>query len=375
MSRIGALDGLRAIAVLIVMLSHAGLGAIVPGGFGVTIFFFLSGYLITTLMVAEWHKTGRLDLYAFYVRRSVRIIPPMLLCIAVTVLLSQLAIQPRPITYEGLGWDLIFLSNYANSFGLNSQIPIPLWSLNVEEHFYLLFPAVFLAVSMVRPAALPAVIAALIAGALLIRIATPEHLRPMIYYWSHTRMDSILFGCLLAVINNPAFGKNSDGKAAQRTWVGGNALWFSLGLTLLLASFLFREPVFRDTWRYTVQGAGLWLVFNYVLRSRGPINHFLDNRFFKAVGDHSYVLYLIHLPLFITAAHWLQGMPQPVIYALGALASYGFAMASMTYLERPLARWRAGILAKRRPQTASFAPSPQSISPKSGTKVPVRTRR
>jgi peptidoglycan/LPS O-acetylase OafA/YrhL len=101
----------------------------------------------------------------------------------------------------------------------------------------------------------------------------------------------------------------------------------------------------------------------------------LDNRFFKAVGDHSYVLYLIHLPLFITAAHWLKGMPQPVIYALGALASYGFAMASMTYLERPLARWRAGILAKRRPQTASFAPSPQSISPKSGTKVPVRTRR
>jgi peptidoglycan/LPS O-acetylase OafA/YrhL len=375
MNRVGALDGLRAIAVLIVMVSHAELGDYVPGGFGVTIFFFLSGYLITTLMVAEWHKTGRLDLYAFYVRRSVRIIPPMLLCIAVTVLLSQLAIQPRPITYEGLGWDLIFLSNYVSSFGVNSLIPIPLWSLNVEEHFYLLFPAVFIAVSMARPAALPAVIGALITGALLLRIATPEHLRPMIYYWSHTRMDSILFGCLLAVINNPVFAKSTDMKAEQKTWVNGSALWFGLGLALILISLLYREPIFRDTWRYTVQSAGLWLVFNYILRSRGWINRFLEMRVFKKTGEYSYVLYLIHLPLFVTAAHWLEGMPQPIIYALGAVASYGFAAASMACMERPLARWRAGFLAKRQPQTASFARTPQSTPPKSGAKIPVRTRR
>lgn len=76
MTRLPALDGLRASAILIVMVSHAGLGQIVPGGLGVTIFFFLSGYLITTLMVTEWQTTNRLDFGGFYLRRAVRNIAP-----------------------------------------------------------------------------------------------------------------------------------------------------------------------------------------------------------------------------------------------------------------------------------------------------------
>lgn len=116
MIRLSPLDGLRAAAVLIVILSHAGLGHIVPGGFGVTIFFFLSGYLITTLMVKEWDKSEKIDLSAFYLRRAVRILPPMFIAIAITVALSILGFG-KDFIYGALIWDFLFLSNYAPLFG------------------------------------------------------------------------------------------------------------------------------------------------------------------------------------------------------------------------------------------------------------------
>src|SRR5690606_28825687 len=87
-SRLPQLDGFRAIAVLLVMISHAGLEHIVPGGLGVTVFCFLRGYPLTSIMVHEWSRTGQLSFSKFYLRRTVRIIPPMLIAIGFTVLLS-----------------------------------------------------------------------------------------------------------------------------------------------------------------------------------------------------------------------------------------------------------------------------------------------
>ncbi len=143
MKRAYPLDGLRAIAVLIVMASHAGLGSIVPGGFGVTIFFFLSGYLITSLMVVEYERSGKIDFAAFYFRRAVRILPPMWIAIAATVAIAMVRPFDLPIINPIWSGTCCSLTNYLQFDGLGSNIPIPLWSLDIEEHYYLAFPFIF----------------------------------------------------------------------------------------------------------------------------------------------------------------------------------------------------------------------------------------
>ena len=335
MNHVQALDGLRAIAVLIVMISHAGLGHIVPGGFGVTIFFFLSGFLITTLMRLEMAKTGRLSFSGFYLRRTVRIIPPMLICIAVTLVLSAAGLIERTIDLGWLGTDLLFLTNYAPLLGGTSNIPIPLWSLDVEEHFYLLFPALYVALRSVSGRAAIGGIAAGLMLALALRIGTLQtSVDPAnIFYWMHTRIDSILYGCLLAVINNPV--------TDDRPWIGPGRIWLVLGLAMIGVTLIVRDPFFRETFRYSVQGLGLFLVFNFVLRTSGAINRLLSVEPLRWVGNWSYVLYLIHLPLFMVAEHFF-GIGA-LAYAIGFVLAFAFAAGMYRFVERPLLMWRKGF--------------------------------
>lgn len=335
MKHVEALDGLRALAVLIVMVSHAGLGHLVPGGFGVTIFFFLSGYLITTLMRLEIAQTGRLSFAGFYLRRTVRIIPPMLICIAVTVGLAAAGLIERPIEHRWLWTDVLFLTNYAAPLGASSNIPIPLWSLDVEEHFYLLFPLAYVAL---RARSDRSAIIAILAGlalALAIRIWTVQATddQANIFYWTHTRIDSILYGCLLAVWNNPV--------TKDRAFIGPGLGWFVAGIALIGATLLVRDPFFRETWRYSVQGVGLLLIFNHVLRTGGLINRLLSLSPLKWIGNWSYVLYLIHMPLFLLAERLLGvGI---AAYAVGFALSGLFAAGMYRFVERPLFRWRKNL--------------------------------
>jgi peptidoglycan/LPS O-acetylase OafA/YrhL len=328
--RLLPLDGLRAAAVLIVMISHAGLGQIIPGGFGVTIFFFLSGYLITTLMVGEWEKTRTVDLGGFYLRRVVRIIPPMVIAICLAVALSAVGLG-RQLNHGGLIWDFLLVSNYAPLFAAGSQIAIPLWSLAIEEHFYLLFPGLFFALRRSR-SNVALVCAGLCVAVLIARLVHVSISGPTsdIYYWSHTRIDSILFGCILATWNNPA--------KAGKTYIGGHIGYAIIGAAIILWTLVARDPVFRETWRYSFQGLGLFLLFNYALRTDGLPATILSARPLKIVADLSYFLYLVHLPLYLAASH--LPVPAPVQYATAFAASFLLAAIVRRYVEVPLQEWR-----------------------------------
>ena len=109
---IPSLDGIRALSILIVFLSHAGLSHIVPGTFGVTVFFFLSGYLITTLLRREYEKHGRICFGFFYMRRAFRILPPLYLILATTVLLAVVGVLPGGVTKWNGVLARVFLANY-----------------------------------------------------------------------------------------------------------------------------------------------------------------------------------------------------------------------------------------------------------------------
>lgn len=333
MGRLKALDGLRAIAVLIVMISHANLGHIVPGGFGVTIFFFLSGYLITTLLRLEFEREGAVSFKGFYLRRSVRIIPPMLICYAVALLLVETGAIGRPMEMAGIPFDLLFLTNYAPPLVPNSQIPIPLWSLDIEEHFYLLFPAVFLLILRLPASGRLAAIGVLIALALAFRFIEYERGNAAnIFYWSHTRFDAILFGVLLTI-------DQARGNKVGSTWP-----FFIAGMVMLLVALTVRDEMFRETVRYTLQGVGLFFVFKFLLEgARTFINTMLETYPLKRVADWSYVLYLIHMPLLMAAEHSLTVMPIWARFAVGFSLSFAFAAATERYVERPLYGWRKRI--------------------------------
>src|SRR6185436_5891718 len=132
---IPSLDGLRMIAVSLVFFAHAGLEKWVPGGFGVTLFFFLSGYLITTLMRIEYENKGRVSIPNFYMRRLLRIFPPLYITVTISVLLGLFAILPTNMNALGIASHYLFFTNYASLLWPGTGAPGmgPLWSLAVEE--------------------------------------------------------------------------------------------------------------------------------------------------------------------------------------------------------------------------------------------------
>ena len=145
---IPSLDGIRAVSIVIVFFAHARVMPFLPGGFGVTIFFFLSGFLITTLFYREADKFGKIDLRNFYIRRLLRLSPPLFITLALVYGLVALGAFEGVIRSDAIVSQVLYFYNYYSilspdptegALGLNV-----LWSLSVEEHFYLIFPFLFL---------------------------------------------------------------------------------------------------------------------------------------------------------------------------------------------------------------------------------------
>jgi peptidoglycan/LPS O-acetylase OafA/YrhL len=332
MAHVPALDGMRAIAILIVLVAHAGAGKFVPGGFGVTIFFFLSGYLITSLLRVEASRTGKIDLRDFYFRRAIRILPPLYVTAAILAVLSIWGVFGRTLNLPSLVLDGAFLTNYDQLLPEKflHSLPIPLWSLDVEEHFYLIFSTVF-AVVMVhmkptRAALICAVACAVILGIRFLDVVLLKDIT-VNYYWSHTRMDSILFGCILALWNNPAIDEHAW-RPGKLTVIGAFAL-----LALCLAV---RGNLFRETIRYTLQGIALFVIFSAALHNRGMALRMLGSTPMKWIALISYTLYLVHFPIFLA----LERYQVPGAVVIGIALSLLYSLAMYWLVEYPLGEWR-----------------------------------
>lgn len=354
--RIASLDGIRGIAALIVFVAHAGLGHIVPGGFGVTIFFFLSGYLITTLLRRELDKTGSISLKHFYLRRVYRIFPPLYLVLGLALLIA--AFSTREVGLAAVLGQMAHLTNYVHLFG-NADDLAPythiMWSLSVEEHFYLIFPLALLAMSRRLDGGR---IALALAGACLAVLAWRTFLvlglsidSEYIYMASDSRMDSILFGCILGLWRNPKFDESIGPLAG--------AVLFAGGIVLLLASFVIRDPVFRDTLRYSIQGIGLFPVFYCAVRfNHWFVFRWLDSALMRALGLISYTFYLCHWAMISMIGKLVS---DPVATALAAFAaSVTFSGASYLLMERRFGALRRTLHGVKAPQPIQLAPAVSS---------------
>jgi peptidoglycan/LPS O-acetylase OafA/YrhL len=338
-----ALDGIRGIAFLLVFFSHSEvLGNIIPGGFGVTIFFFLSGYLITTLLRIEVQKTGTVSLRKFYVRRARRILPPVYLTLGLAYLLGYLGILSSPGSRPSLLATVFYYYNYFELLTHGPGLPTGLsvvWSLMIEEHFYLLFPLAYLLVSRGLSRRIQALIFTGACGlAMLWRfflvyvLHTSTTFNAWTYSATDARFDSILWGCILAIASNPWYQEDRDSSFLNKF----KGTWALLGLGGLLASFVWRSPEFRETARYTLQGIALYPIFFYFgVAKRGAVLRMLEFKPLMTIGHLSYSMYLIHLLILQTLLdHFMIGRLANTCLALVLTTIYALIMR--TLVENPL---------------------------------------
>jgi peptidoglycan/LPS O-acetylase OafA/YrhL len=352
-----ALDGLRALSILLVVFAHFGIQPS-PGLFGVTIFFFISGYLITGQILGEIDRTGRLDLGMFYWRRALRLYPA-LLAMVVFGGLAFVAVGGM-ITATDVAAALFYFANIHEIAGgfdsglLRASHPYSvLWSLAVEEHYYLLFPLIA-ALFAVRRLRLAGALVAIIAAVTLWRFhvagtGLADSIPLRVEHGTDTRVDSILYGALLSVL------LASRWRAATLRLVA-NPTAAVVGLALLLLSLTIRDPWFRHTWRFTVQGVGLFLSVGALLHgpSLAAARWVASTRTALLLGRWSYSLYLWHwivlslavalLP--VTLAKPLIETGRPPIWWLASvflpLLGVSLALSAASYygVERPMLRVR-----------------------------------
>ncbi len=295
---IPSLNGIRALAVILVLISHAGFGHVVPGGFGVTVFFFLSGYLITTLLLKEFLNKNYLDIKNFYIRRFLRLTPPLLITLIITYLAVFLGLSDGGATFYGFMAQLFYFANYfgiyfqqANSIPAGTGV---FWSLAVEEHFYFVYPlllSLLLRIKNQSGLVLSLLSICLIILAWRLNLVLEEgFFEERIYYATDTRIDSILFGCVLAVAFNPVRFKGNNDELRLKHWLA-----IILAIVVLIFTFLYRDIIFRQTLRYTLQGLALMPLFYLAIsRYKHWIFSFLSTSLMQKIGIYSYSIYLIH---------------------------------------------------------------------------------
>lgn len=354
MKPLRSLDGLRAAAVSLVFLAHAGLSDIVPGGLGVTLFFVISGYLITRLFLAEFVTCGRLDLSRFYARRVLRLMPPLVVVVAVAGILAEAGIIGGRFTASGLASALLHFGNYhliLHDFGGMPAGLGVLWSLAVEEHFYLLFP---LGLAWLLPQRRPGVVLALLAFVCLAilgwRIWLAHHGGDTrwISMATDTRADAILAGCVLAMTKQPLASTGDASRDDRMPFREIALLVVSLGL--LAGTLLWRDATFRVAWRYSVQALALLPIIHLaVTHADSWCFRWLEAPMLRWIGQRSYGIYLVHhVALEAIARHWPQAARWQSGLA-GAVVTLVVAELLWRGVEAPFARWRERLRQPRVP--------------------------
>lgn len=330
---------MRAVAILLVLFSHLLKDGVVPGGLGVTFFFFISGFLITGLLIDELDRSSSIDIKGFYIRRFMRLAPALLTMVAVVSLTYFLAFGVSSAN-EVIAAVFYFMNFYVISKGAMALPLGPLWSLAIEEHFYLVFP--ILVANLWKFGERFLIGLAVVCCAVLVwRIFLVSSGMPEIrtYVGTDTRIDSILFGALLAI--GIRLKLNLDWLASRMA--------VTVSLILLLATLVIRNPTFRETARYSIQGLAFFPLFYFILYRQSVFRTLLETPAATWIGKISYSLYLWHFPILAFVTPKLAPHTNPVITG-SAVLGISFFLASLSYyfVETPLRR-----LAPARPHPAA----------------------
>lgn len=343
-----SLDGVRAIAVAVVLAYHSDF-AVAQGGFlGVSVFFTLSGYLITSLLLGEGQRTGRIAPGRFWGRRFRRLAPASLAAIALVVVTARWwATTAQQESLAGDAWAALaqvanwrFVTagqSYADLFGADPSTLLHFWSLAVEQQVYLVYPLVMLGLVVAarrRSWVTPVVLAGLAVASAVALAVTAD--RDLAYYGTHTRAAEFLVGALLATV--PA--RRLAAPAARRPLVVAG--WLALGGLGVLVVTTDQQADWLYAGGFSVLGI-LWCVLLAGALASGSLRSALSWRPLVAVGTVSYGLYLYHWPVFLALDADRVGLDGPALAAVRLAVTTALTVASYRWLERPVRerRWLA----------------------------------
>jgi len=333
-----SLDGVRGMAILSVLAVHTnhlfGWSLLRGGSLGVDIFFVLSGFLITCLLLEEWTRTGDISLRHFYWRRFWRLVPAFLLVTGVLLVLSDVAFSAAEATStrRAIPVALLYLTDFLASFSPATSLGAlrHTWSLAIEEHFYLLWPPILL---LLLKSDLSKRNLLILTGSLALAVSShraflfASGLSPArTYYAFDTRADALLIGC-------------ATGMAVTWGLVQSRNLFTILAVALMALCVIgtdFASPVMHEGGFTIFAAATALLLINLVLDTRGVFKSCLELRPLVWVGKISYGVYLWHYPVFKAVSYLNTAWPFKLAVALSG--TFAIASASFYVIEKPLLR-------------------------------------
>nr|WP_245606863.1 acyltransferase [Simplicispira psychrophila] len=328
-----ALDGLRGVAIVLVLLSHAHVPLFNGAFFGVDLFFVLSGFLITSLLLIEHQAHGRLQYWRFYRRRFFRLMPALALFLLAYCLLAPLLWPGLDDVYQDALVSILYLADYGIAFFDSPETLLHMWSLSVEEHFYLIWPPLLVLLRRSRGAVWrPIALLYLLSWLWRILWVAQDQQFYEIFFRFDTRASGLLAGALLAalMVEKPHWIKWLRARMSY-------AMWLPLSIPLLME--LGWDNQSAMVWGLTVVELAAVVLLVAVQQRSGLVYDMLNAPVLVRLGTLSYGIYLWHYPV---VRYLRADYAWPVVVVLGLLISTALSALSFYTLERWAMRYRDG---------------------------------
>jgi peptidoglycan/LPS O-acetylase OafA/YrhL len=346
------LTGFRAFALTTVLVYHSNFKTWPGSWIAIQMFFVLSGFLITAMLASEGDRNGRVSLKGFYSRRAARLLPPLVLTIALLAIYASFVhvADASQRLWGDSAAALFYYADYRQAlghqpfFGYLAQT----WSLSVEEQFYIIWSVLMVTAVALhrRKLAYGFAIAGLVLSNAdrLWQVYSSPHFTPALfarlYYAFDTRSDAIFVGCLLGLLATDGFLSQWRRRSAQILSVA------AVVSVAFLVWILFNAPLFQQRlvvwWIPATTLASAIIIVYFVICPRGTGSRFVGLGLFVFLGDLTYTLYLVHWPVYLAlqpganGTHWSYWPTELVRLAI----IFAIAIASWFLIEKPLLRWR-----------------------------------